>query len=94
MGRIDTVKAPKTPPRPAAATDVARALAMICTRRPRKELPLNQLRDRVPFETAHVYGAPVQLGERLSDRMGATDVVALSSALAWPSDDRRGGPSS
>ncbi|MER5326321.1 tyrosine-type recombinase/integrase [Streptosporangium roseum] len=57
MDRIDTVKVPKTLPRPAAAADVARVLAAICSRRPRKEVPLDRLRDRVLFETAYVCGA-------------------------------------
>ncbi|MGI5290842.1 tyrosine-type recombinase/integrase [Nonomuraea polychroma] len=57
MDRIDTVKVPKNLPRPAAAVDVAKVLAAICTRRPRKDLPLDRLRDRVLFETAYVCGA-------------------------------------
>ncbi|MEV0150664.1 MULTISPECIES: tyrosine-type recombinase/integrase [unclassified Nonomuraea] len=57
MDRIDTVKVPKTLPRPAASADIAKALAAICTRRPRKDLPLDRLRDRVLFETAYVCGA-------------------------------------
>ncbi|MFI7470600.1 tyrosine-type recombinase/integrase [Nonomuraea sp. NPDC049646] len=57
MDRIDTVKVPKTLPRPAAAADVAKVLAAICSRRPRKDLPLDRLRDRVLFETAYVCGA-------------------------------------
>ncbi|WP_205825479.1 tyrosine-type recombinase/integrase [Microbispora catharanthi] len=44
-------------PRPAAAADVAKVLAAICTRRPCKDLPLDRLRDRVLFETAYVCGA-------------------------------------
>jgi integrase/recombinase XerD len=55
--RIDTVKVPKRLPRPAAAGDVAKVLAAICPRRPRKDLPLDRLRDRVLFETAYVCGA-------------------------------------
>lgn len=57
MDKIDTIKVPKTLPRPAAAADVARVLAVICSRRPRKDLPLDRLRDRVLFETAYVCGA-------------------------------------
>ncbi|MFF5211063.1 tyrosine-type recombinase/integrase [Streptosporangium sp. NPDC000396] len=57
MDRIDTIKVPKTLPRPAAAADVAKVLAAICSRRPRKDLPLDRLRDRVQFETAYVCGA-------------------------------------
>ncbi|WP_235031033.1 tyrosine-type recombinase/integrase [Nonomuraea solani] len=54
MDRIGTVKVPKNLPRPA---DVAKVLAVICSRRPRKETPLDRLRDRVLFETAYVCGA-------------------------------------
>jgi integrase/recombinase XerD len=57
MDRIDTIKVPKTLPRPAAAADVATVLGMICARRPRKGLPLARIRDRVLFETAYVCGA-------------------------------------
>jgi integrase/recombinase XerD len=44
-------------PRPAAAADVAAVLATICPRRPRRDVPLDRLRDRVLFETAYVCGA-------------------------------------
>ncbi|MEU6785077.1 hypothetical protein ABZ912_38310 [Nonomuraea angiospora] len=54
--RIDTVKVPKTLPRPAAVADVAKVPAVICSRRSRKDLPLNRLRGRVLFETAYVCG--------------------------------------
>lgn len=57
MDKIDTIKVPKALPRPAAAADVARVLAVMCSRRPRKDLPLDRLRDRVLFETAYVCGA-------------------------------------
>lgn len=57
MDKIDTIKVPKKLPRPAAATDVAKVFSVICTRRPRKDLPLDRLRDRVLFETAYVCGA-------------------------------------
>ena len=57
MDRIDTVQVPKSLPRPAAAADVAKVLAVICSRRPRKNLPLDRLRDRVLFETAYACGA-------------------------------------
>ncbi|MGP4104060.1 tyrosine-type recombinase/integrase [Nonomuraea sp. KM90] len=53
MDRIHTVKVPKNLPRPAAA-DVAKVLAVVCSRR---DLPLDRLRDRVLFETAYVCGA-------------------------------------
>jgi len=42
------------PPRPPTSAQV---LAAICTRRPRKDVPLDRLRDRVLFETAYVCGA-------------------------------------
>ncbi len=48
---------PKRLPRPAAAADVQKVFAVICTRRPRKDLPLARLRDRVLLETAYVCGA-------------------------------------
>jgi integrase/recombinase XerC/integrase/recombinase XerD len=57
MDRIDTVKVPKRLPRPAAAGDVAKVLAAICLRRPRKDVPLDRLRDRVLFETIYICGA-------------------------------------
>src|SRR5260370_5206318 len=57
MDRIDTIKVPKTLPGPAAAADVAAVLAAICPRRPRKDIALDRLRDRVLFETAYVCGA-------------------------------------
>ncbi|MER6947378.1 tyrosine-type recombinase/integrase [Nonomuraea sp. NPDC000554] len=57
MDRIDTVKVPKTLPRPASAADVAKVFAAICSRWPRKDLLLGRLRDRVLFETAYVCGA-------------------------------------
>ena len=38
-------------------TDVARVLAVICSRRPRTDLPLDRLRDRVLSGTAYVCGA-------------------------------------
>jgi len=57
MDRIDTVKVPKRLSGPAAAGDVAKVLAAICPRRPRKDLPLDRLRDRVLFEAIYVCGA-------------------------------------
>jgi len=38
MDKVDTVKVPKALPRPAPAADVARVLAAICSRRPRKDV--------------------------------------------------------
>jgi integrase/recombinase XerD len=57
MDRIDTIEVPRTLPRPAAAADVAAVLDAICSRRPRKEVPVGVLRDRVLFEMAYVCGA-------------------------------------
>ena len=57
MDKIDTIKVPRALPRPAPAADVARVLAAICSRRPRKDVPLDRLRDRVLFETAYACGA-------------------------------------
>jgi integrase/recombinase XerD len=57
MDKIDTIKVPKTLPRPAAADDVAKVLGKICSRQPRKDVPLDRLRDRVLFETIYVCGA-------------------------------------
>jgi integrase/recombinase XerD len=57
MDKIDTIKVPKTLPRPAKADDVAKVLNSICSRRPRKDVPLGVLRDRVLFETTYVCGA-------------------------------------
>jgi len=57
MDRIDAIAVPRTLPRPAAAADVAAVLDAICSRRPRKDVPLGVLRDRVLFETAYVCGA-------------------------------------
>ena len=57
IDRIDTIEVPRTLPRPAAAADVATVLYAICSRRPRKNVPLGVLRDRVLFETAYVCSA-------------------------------------
>jgi len=57
MDRIDTIKVPKSLPRPATAKDVQTVFGTICTRRPRKDLALDPLRDRVLFETVCVCGA-------------------------------------
>ena len=57
MDRIDTIEVPRTLPRPAAAGDIAAVLGAICSRRPRKDVPVDVLRDRVLFETAYVCGA-------------------------------------
>ena len=57
MDRIGTIEVPRTLPRPAAAADIAAVLDAICSRRPRKDVPLGVQRDRVLFETAYVCGA-------------------------------------
>jgi len=56
MDRIDPVKVPKRLPRPAPAADIAAVFAAICPRRPRKDVALDVLRDRVLFETMYVCG--------------------------------------
>ena len=56
MDRIDAIEVPRTLPQ-AAAADIAAVLAAICSRRPRKDVPLGVLRDRVLFETAYTCGA-------------------------------------
>jgi integrase/recombinase XerD len=57
MDRIDAIKVPKKLPRPAPAADIKKVFGVISTRRPRKDLALHRLRDRVLFETAYVCGA-------------------------------------
>ena len=60
MDKIDAVKVRSrclARPRPAPAGDIGRMLGAICSRRPRKDVPLDRLRDRVLFETAYVCGA-------------------------------------
>jgi integrase/recombinase XerD len=57
MDRIDAIKVPRTLRRPEAGADVAAVLDAICSRRPRKDVPVGVLRDRVLFETAYVCGA-------------------------------------
>jgi integrase/recombinase XerD len=59
MDKIDTVRVPKQLPRPAAAADVQKVLAVICSRRLRKDVALDRLRDRVLFETAYARAAEV-----------------------------------
>ncbi|WP_231509832.1 tyrosine-type recombinase/integrase [Streptosporangium roseum] len=41
----------------AVAADVTRVLNSICSRRPRKDVPLDRLRDRVLFETIYMCGS-------------------------------------
>ncbi|MGK8490830.1 tyrosine-type recombinase/integrase [Nocardia asiatica] len=57
MDRIDTITVPERLPRPAPAAEVRRVLEATCARRPRKDVPVDVLRDRVLFETAYVCGA-------------------------------------
>ena len=57
MDRIDAIEVPRTLPRPADPGDIQAVLGAICSRRPRKDVPLGVLRDRVLFETAYVCGA-------------------------------------
>ncbi len=56
IDRIDTIEVPKTLPRPAAAGDIAAVLDAICSRRPRKDVPVDVLRDRALFETVYACG--------------------------------------
>jgi len=57
MDRIDTIAVPRTLPRPAPAAGIQAVRGAICSRRPRKDVPVDVLRDRVLFETAHTCGA-------------------------------------
>src|SRR5436190_443685 len=50
MDRIGTIEVPRTLPRPADPGDIQAVLGAICSRRPRKEVPLDVLRDRVLCE--------------------------------------------
>ncbi|WP_371856378.1 tyrosine-type recombinase/integrase [Nocardia anaemiae] len=56
MDKVETVFVPKTLPRPAPTADIYRILDAICARRPRKDLPVDVLRDRALFETAYICG--------------------------------------
>jgi len=51
MDRIDHDRRPRTLPRSTPVVDIAAVLGAICSRRPRKDVPLDVLRDRVLFET-------------------------------------------
>jgi integrase/recombinase XerD len=92
MDRIDAIEVPRTLPRPAAAADIAAVLDAICSRRPRKDVPLGVLRDRVLFETAYVcgarasevYGAPGGFV-----RAGTRPGVAPGNGASCPSRARR-----
>ena len=64
MDKVDTMFVPRTLPRPAPAAEVFRVLDAICARRPRKDVPIGVLRDRVLFETAY------QCGMRASEACG------------------------
>jgi hypothetical protein len=87
MDRIDTVKVPKRLPGRAAAGDVAKVLAAICPRRPRKDLPL----DRPGWSTApKEYGfSPTRPHPRRSPRSSAP------VSASWPGTHGRatGSPS-
>ena len=56
MDRIDTITVPKTLPRPADPAEVKAVFDTICSRRPRKDVPLDRLRDRLLFETTYICG--------------------------------------
>ncbi|WP_406277098.1 tyrosine-type recombinase/integrase [Nocardia sp. NBC_00881] len=64
LDKVDTVTVPKTLPRPAPAADIYRVLDTICSRRPRKDIAVDVLRDRALFETAY------QCGTRASEACG------------------------
>lgn len=64
MDKVDTIAVPRTLPRPAPSRDIYRVLDAICSRRPRKDVPTDVLRDRVLFETAY------QCGTRASEACG------------------------
>jgi integrase/recombinase XerC/integrase/recombinase XerD len=57
MDRVDSITVARTLPRPADPAQVQKVLGVICSRRPRKDVPVDRLRDRVLFETAYVCGA-------------------------------------
>src|SRR6266567_4151683 len=88
MDRIDAIEVPRTLPRPAAAADVAAVLDAICSRRPRKDVPLGVLRDRVLFETAYVCGA------RASEVCGCTSRTwTCARTTSTPASTARAAPS-
>ena len=62
MDRIGTIEVPKTLPRPAATADVATVLDAICSRRPRKDVPLGVLRDRFLFESQYPHARELAIG--------------------------------
>ncbi|MCI4676228.1 tyrosine-type recombinase/integrase [Candidatus Mycolicibacterium alkanivorans] len=64
LDKVDTISVPKTLPRPAPAADIFKVLNAICSRRPRKDITTDVLRDRVLFETAY------QCGLRASEACG------------------------
>lgn len=57
IDKLDSITVPKTLPRPADPAEVQKVFSVICSRRPRKDVPIDRLRDRVLFETAYVCGA-------------------------------------
>jgi integrase/recombinase XerD len=64
LDKVDTISVPKTLPRPAPAADIFKVLNAICSRRPRKDITIDVLRDRVLFEAAY------QCGMRASEACG------------------------
>ncbi|MFF7944735.1 site-specific integrase [Nocardia gamkensis] len=64
LDKVDTITVPRTLPRPVPSRDIYRVLDAICARRPRKDVPIDVLRDRVLFETAY------QCGTRASEACG------------------------
>ncbi|GAB4590264.1 tyrosine-type recombinase/integrase [Nocardia sp. IFM 10818] len=57
VDKTEAVTVPKGLPRPAPYEQVHKLLNTICARRPRKDVPIDVLRDRVLFELAYVCGA-------------------------------------
>jgi integrase/recombinase XerC/integrase/recombinase XerD len=57
---------PKAVPSPADPDDVKTDFAQICTRRPRKDVPIDRLHDRVLFETV-LFETAYVCGARASD---------------------------
>jgi len=81
VDRIDAIEVPRTLPRPAAAADMAAVLDAICSRRPRNDVPLGVIRDRVLFEIMTA-GTGLESAVRPPDWDRAAELAAEVSALA------------
>ena len=62
MDRIDAIEVPRTLPRPADPGDIQAVLGAICSRRPRKDVPLGVLRDRFLFESQYPHARELAIG--------------------------------